>query len=133
MDGCTLGKEPGMTSAAPPPNDPDDPDEPAYGVPWAYPMPPPQPAYPYYAAPPGSPYGVPVVRGINGFAVAGLIFSFFCTILGLVFSVIALVQIRRTGQAGKGLAIAGLVISLVFIALIAGLWYVLYLATYHSG
>lgn len=54
----------------------------------------------------------------NGMAIAGFVLSFFCGILGLIFSAVALSQISKTGQGGKGLAIAGLVISIV--SMIAG-------------
>lgn len=47
----------------------------------------------------------------NGFAIAGLILSFFTTILGLVFSIIGLVKSKTTND-GKPLAIVGLVISI---------------------
>ena len=50
----------------------------------------------------------------NGFAIAGFILSFFGGLLGLIFSIVGLVQINRRGnQKGKGLAIAGIVISAV--------------------
>ena len=38
-------------------------------------------------------------------------------LLGLVFGIIALNQIKQTGQGGRGMAIAGIVISSVLIAL----------------
>jgi uncharacterized membrane protein len=44
-------------------------------------------------------------------AIAGFILSFFCSILGLIFSIVGLNQIKQTGQGGRGLAIAGIVIS----------------------
>ncbi len=54
--------------------------------------------------------------GTNGFAIASLICSFFFAILGIIFGHIALSQIRKTGQGGKGLATAGLIISYVSLA-----------------
>lgn len=55
------------------------------------------------------------VRPTNGFAIASLTFGIIGGILfGVIFGIIALVQIRRRGQKGRGLAIAGLVLS--------GLW-----------
>ena len=52
----------------------------------------------------------------SGMAIAGFVLAFFCGVLGLIFSAIALSQIGNSkGQLkGKGLAIAGLVISIVF-------------------
>ena len=68
--------------------------------------------------------GAPVARGTNGFATAGLtcaILSWTCccccglpfSLLGLIFSLVALAQIRSQGEPreGHGLAIAGLVLS----------------------
>ncbi len=50
----------------------------------------------------------------NIFAILGLIFAFVFWPLGIVFSIIALVQINKNpSQKGKGLAIAGLIISIV--------------------
>ena len=48
-------------------------------------------------------------------AIAGFVLAFFCSILGLIFSVIGMNQTKQTGQSGRGLAIAGLVISIVSI------------------
>ncbi|MFI9599667.1 DUF4190 domain-containing protein [Streptomyces sp. NPDC052043] len=59
-----------------------------------------------------SPAGQPVPPGLNGFAVAALVTSLVCLApLGLIFGIVALVQISRRGQRGKGLAIAGLSVS----------------------
>lgn len=68
---------------------------------------------------PASPEG----GGTNGWAIAGFVSSFFIPILGIIFSAIGLGQIKRTGQKGRGLAIAGIVISilsiLIYIAVLA--------------
>lgn len=69
-----------------------------------YPQPHPQ-SYPQ--AYPQMPVSVP---GINGFAVAGFVGSFFSLIggvLGIVFGAIALSQIKVTGQRGWRSAAAG--------------------------
>jgi hypothetical protein len=50
-------------------------------------------------------------------AIAGFVLSFFCSILGLIFSIIGLNQIKQRGQGGRGLAIAGIVISCVSIVI----------------
>ncbi|GHD06003.1 DUF4190 domain-containing protein [Zhihengliuella salsuginis] len=47
----------------------------------------------------------------NTFAILSLIFSFFIGVMGVVFGHLARAQIRRTGEAGDGLALAGLVIG----------------------
>jgi hypothetical protein len=52
--------------------------------------------------------------GTNPLAIAGFITSLFLPIVGLVLSAIALGQIKRTGQRGRGLAMAGLIIGIVF-------------------
>jgi Domain of unknown function (DUF4190)/Septum formation len=71
-----------------------------------YPPPYPDPGYP----------GQPAVqRGTNGFAIAALIFGIIGgAVLGFIFGFIALNQIKKNGQGGRGMAIAGLVLS--------GLW-----------
>jgi len=60
-------------------------------------------------------------KSTNGLAIAGFVCSFFFQILGLIFSIIGLVQIKKTGENGKGLAIAGIIISsvVIFITIIA--------------
>lgn len=69
--------------------------------------PPPYGAYP----PPYDPYGYARPRPTNGMAIASLICAFVFAPLGIVFGHISLSQIRRTGEEGHGLAVAGLVIS----------------------
>jgi Domain of unknown function (DUF4190) len=54
--------------------------------------------------------------GTNTMAVLGLVFAFLLPVLGVVFSAVGLAQTRRGGQAGRGLAVAGLVVSLVLVA-----------------
>ena len=50
--------------------------------------------------------------GTNGFAIASLIFGIIGgALLGFIFGFIALSQTKRTGQGGRGLAIAGLILS----------------------
>jgi uncharacterized protein YacL len=55
----------------------------------------------------------------NGLAIASLITSFFISIVGIILGHIALGQIKRTGENGRGLAIAGLVIG--YLGLVAGI------------
>ncbi|MFD4588871.1 DUF4190 domain-containing protein [Streptomyces sp. NPDC058434] len=87
--------------------------------------PPPQPAPPAYPYPmpagvqPGMPYPpyghVSRRPGTNGFAIGALVTGIVCCLppLGLVLGLIALAQIRQRGDAGRGLAIAGTVLSVV--------------------
>jgi hypothetical protein len=93
---------------------------------------PPMPAEPpTLAAPPTAPMwlpasGVPApaqAPGVNGFAIASLILAIcgclgISLILSVVFGIMALSQIKKRGQRGKGLAIAGLSA--------AGVWIVVY-------
>jgi hypothetical protein len=75
--------------------------------------------------PPNPPQWMPGVQappkptGTNGFATASLILGIlgicgFSLVLGLILGIVALVQIGRTGQSGRGLAIAGIVLSLLW-------------------
>lgn len=68
---------------------------------------------PYGAHPPPAfdPYGYPRPRATNGMAVASLVCAFVFAPLGIIFGHISLSQIKRTGEEGHGLAVAGLVIS----------------------
>ena len=51
-------------------------------------------------------------------SVLGFVFSFFCALAGLIISAIALKKYKtQTVQDGKGLAVAGLVISIVSVAI----------------
>lgn len=51
----------------------------------------------------------------SGMAIAGFVLAFFCSLLGLIFSIIALSNIKSSNgqQTGEGLAIAGIIISAV--------------------
>ena len=110
-----------------------------YGGPGPY-----GPSGPYGQAgpygPPGSGYGYPppyaappaVPPGTNGMAVASLVLSlvWICglgSILAVIFGHIGLRQTNRTGQAGRGLAIAGLIIGYLGVATLVG-WFALVIA-----
>jgi len=109
-------------SAFPPPG------QPGFAPPGYPPAPgyPPPPGYlPTYAPPPeyGSPYpggyGAPMAPagGTNSLAVFSLVASvvgLLCgigSIIGIVLGTVSLNQIKRTGQQGRGLAIAGIVVG----------------------
>ncbi|WP_161522191.1 DUF4190 domain-containing protein [Bifidobacterium aemilianum] len=49
----------------------------------------------------------------NTLAIVSLVTSFFIAIVGLITGIISLVQIKKSREKGKGLAIAGVVISIV--------------------
>ena len=53
----------------------------------------------------------------NGMATAGFVLSFFVSVLGLIFSIIGLVRSRRMNGNGRGLAIAGIIISAIHLGL----------------
>lgn len=56
-----------------------------------------------------------VVTRTSGLAIAGFVLSFFIGILGLIFSVLGYNEVKRSNGAvkGQGLAIAGIVISII--------------------
>ncbi|RPE32062.1 DUF4190 domain-containing protein [Kitasatospora cineracea] len=102
----------------------------AVGNPWA-PAPGGQQPWGSGALPPGAfppgavPYGMPghpvfPQRQLytNGLAIASLVVSFLCFVgaAGIVMGAIALRQIKRTGERGRGLAIAGIVIGSLWLA-----------------
>ncbi len=47
----------------------------------------------------------------NTISIIGFVLSIFDGLIGMILSIIALVQINKTGEKGKGLAIAGIIIS----------------------
>jgi hypothetical protein len=76
---------------------------------WQPPQPGQYPAagYPVAGPYPGQPMGQ--ASGTSGWAVAAFIFGLLGgLLLGVIFGVVALSKIRRTGQKGRGLAIAGI-------------------------
>ncbi|MEV0669960.1 peptidylprolyl isomerase [Mycobacterium sp. NPDC050441] len=65
----------------------------------------------------GYPAGYPPPAHTNGMAVAALVCSVLVAPLGIVFGHISLSQLNRSGEQGRGIAIAGLVIGYVMTAL----------------
>jgi hypothetical protein len=65
-------------------------------------------AYPGY----GQPY--PASRGTNTMAILALVFGILVAPLGLVFGFVARSQIKKTGEDGDGLALAGIIIGGIF-------------------
>ena len=51
--------------------------------------------------------------GTNVWAIVGFVCAFFLPLLGIIFSLIALSQIKKTGEKGRGLALAGLIIGII--------------------
>lgn len=70
----------------------------------------------YMQQTPGALPAGPVV-GTNAMAIAALVSSLVFSPLGIVFGHISLSQIKRTGEDGRGLAIAGVAIGYLGVAL----------------
>ncbi len=56
-----------------------------------------------------------VMPQTNLLAVLSLVFAFLFNVVGLILGIISLKQIKKTGEQGKGIAIAGIVISSISI------------------
>ncbi|MET8967436.1 DUF4190 domain-containing protein [Streptomyces hydrogenans] len=118
----------GPAPAAPPTTGPYPPSGPyPTSGPYAAPGPYTSPGMPYAGVPgPYGPYGRPAAT-TDGLAIGSLVSGIVCCLppLGLVLGIFSLRRIKRTGQGGKGLAIAGIVLStistlLVVLGLITG-------------
>jgi peptidyl-prolyl cis-trans isomerase B (cyclophilin B) len=55
--------------------------------------------------------------GWNTMAIVAFIVTFFINIVGIILGFIALNQIKRTGEQGRGLALAAIIIGFVSIVL----------------
>lgn len=93
----------------------------SYGEPSRQPAAMPGAPYANYPPPSGAP-GYPDTSGhrrapgTNGFAIASLIFGILGgVVFSVIFGIVALVQVRKRGQRGRGLAIAGLSLSVVWL------------------
>ena len=87
---------------------------------WPGQAPPPGPGTPPgWAAEPtpgGRRYRGAATGGTSGWAVASFILGIFAVVpLSVIFGFVGLQRIRRLGQRGRGLAIAGLILSLVWV------------------
>ncbi|MDR6970630.1 DUF4190 domain-containing protein [Leifsonia shinshuensis] len=74
------------------------------------PLPPQQPQYaqqPYGGAQPGW----------NTMSIVAFVATFFISILGIILGFVALSQIKRTGEQGRGLALAAIIIGFIALAL----------------
>lgn len=56
-----------------------------------------------------------IAQKTNTLAIVGFVLAFFLPFIGLILVIIALTQIKKTNQGGKGLAIAGLILSIIFL------------------
>ncbi|WP_353826768.1 DUF4190 domain-containing protein [Agromyces sp. SYSU T0242] len=100
----------------PPPPPPAPAAQPAPPAPPAQPAPASQPAPAYGGAPS---YATPPEQKTNILAIVSLVSAFFISLVAIITGHIALSQIKKTGEQGRGLAIAGLVIG--YIGLVVGL------------
>jgi hypothetical protein len=128
---------PAAPGYGPPPGYPPPPPvpPPGYGPPPGYPPAPPgyvpPPAPPGYVPPPGygqPPYPYPpyaVGQKTNTLAIVALVSIFVCSPASLVLGIIARNQIKQTGEGGNGMALAGIIVGAISIALI-----VLYIAVF---
>lgn len=98
------------SGSAPPPSQP-----PAWGTPPPGYGPPPSAPPPGYGPPPGFPppgygqgQGVPTT---NTLAIVAFVTTFLCTPAGLVCGILALGQIKKSGEQGRGLALAAVILS----------------------
>jgi hypothetical protein len=99
------------------PTMPHGPTQPGDGVP----VEPPTPVDPYilpvaYPAP-GYAYPPPAPRPTNTMAILSLVFAFVFWPLAIIFGHIGKRQITRTGEAGGGLATAGLIMGYLWLGL----------------
>lgn len=114
-------------------------------VPPAPPTPPSAPAPPAVTAPPqpyapqqpygGGAYQPGMVPPTNTLAIIALVLGFLIPLGGIICGHIALSQIKRTGESGHGLALAGTVIGYVFTALglLGLLFYIIFFAALFSS
>ncbi len=63
------------------------------------------------------PPGLPPASRTSGLAIAGFICSFFCSVLGLILSIMGRNECKRSGGTvgGEGLALAGIIISSILL------------------
>ena len=59
------------------------------------------------------PQSAGTAAGYNVLAIVGFILAFVFSLAGLIVSLIALSQIKKTGERGHGLALAGVILSAV--------------------
>jgi hypothetical protein len=73
------------------------------------------PPQPQYGAAPAYGYPVAPQRNSNGLAIAGFVLAFLgpLALIGLILSIVGLIKSKAAGGKGKGLAIAGIVISII--------------------
>lgn len=120
------GRPAGGAAFAPPAGS--APERPSQTYPTSYPS---YPGYPPHPAYPSGYYGPPILRQqTSGLAVAGMVLGILSlllfwasllapllAVLGITFSIIGLSQSSKPGWTGTGMAVTGMVCSLVTIAI----------------
>lgn len=87
---------------------------------------------PQYSSAAPTQYGNGVAR-YNVLSIVGFILAFLVSVAGLVISLIALSQIKKTGERGHGLALAGVIISIVSIVLSIIFYIIIGVAAAHNS
>ena len=68
-------------------------------------------------------------KSLNVVCLLGFIFSFISTIVGLILSIIGFCQVKNADdKTGKGLALAGIIISSVMIGFVVLVWILLFVS-----
>ncbi len=80
----------------------------------------PPPQYPYYPPPPAPPQYPPLKPATSGFAIASFVLGLLgVVLLSVIFGIIGLVQTKGGQRKGRGLAVAGLAISALWVIAVA--------------
>lgn len=82
--------------------------------------------------PPGYGYGAPQPQRTNTMAILGLVFAFVFAPLGIVFSAMGLKQTKQRGEGGRGLALAGMILSVIFTVFFV-IWLILVVTVFSSA
>ena len=109
-------QQPDQAYALPPPAAPAAPAAPYQQVAYQ-----PQPeVQPYQAEAPAPRTALPTTLAhTNTFALLAIILAFLSPIAGIVFGHLALGQIKRNGDTGRGIALTGLILGYAYFVLIA--------------
>ena len=124
------GEQPDPDRTPGPPQQPyGQPQGQPYGQPYGQPQGQPYGQYPPYGQPPGQPvYGFAPQKPTNGLAIASLVVSIvsitaFCgltSIVGAILGHVARKQVRERDEQGAGLALGGIIVGWLGVALLVG-------------
>jgi hypothetical protein len=85
-------------------------------------------APPAFVAAPPTPVGPPMAPKTNTLAIISLVAAFFVSLAAIICGHIALSQIKKRGERGRGLAIAGLVLG--YLGLVGGIILAIFAITF---